>query len=304
MKLNKIFKISAVALLIIAQCKKHEKLKITGSETMHPMMNVLAGDYMKKNKKILVEVLGGGSQEGIDSLILGKTNIAVTSRGLIEKELLELQKKGKIEQLTVAYDGTAVVVHPKNAIDKVDLETTAKIFSGKITNWKELGGQDEKIIVVIRNEKSGTGFYFKEHIIRKLDIGAEEYRKARFEEYVKSAKVFSDNDEIANFIAKYPNSIGFMGMGSAEVGAKGKVKPLRYSRTPDDEAIVPNIENVYNRKYKLSRPLYLVYITNSNLKTMDFISFASSEEGQKSIAKSGYLRSTLPELEVKGIYPK
>ncbi len=291
-------------LSIFFQCKAKEKLKITGSETMHSMISILASDYMQKKRFIHVEVLGGGSGEGIDNLILGKTNIALSSRGLVEKELLELQKQGRIEQVTVAYDGTALVVHPENTVEKLDLDTLSKIFSGKIASWKEITGIDKPIQVVIRNEKSGTGFYFKEHILRKLDLGTEEYRKSRFLDYVNSAKIYADNESIADYIFKHPNSIGFMGMGSAEVSAKGKVKLLKYSRSPEEEGIIPNIENVYNRKYKLSRPLYMVYITNSNQKTMDFVSFATSEEGQKSIARSGYLRSTLPEVEVKGIYPK
>ncbi|MCE9499964.1 MAG: phosphate ABC transporter substrate-binding protein, partial [Leptospira sp.] len=285
-------------------CKKKEKLKITGSETMHSMMGIIGTEYMKKSRKISVEVKGGGSAEGIEELVKGETNIAVSSRGLIDKELLDLEKQGKIEQIVIAYDGTAIITHPNNSVQQITLDSASDIFSGKITNWKDLGGDDMPIQVLIRNDKSGTAFYFREHILRKKDLGEEEYRKNRFNEFTKNAKIMQTNEEMGNFISGNKGSVGYMGMGSAEVDAKNKVKPLKYSRTGKEEAVVASIENVYNRKYKLARPLYLIYITNSGNKIDEFVSFVTGEEGQAVIRKSGYLRSALPEVEVKGFPEK
>jgi len=285
---------------LVVTCGKKEKVKITGSETMHHMMDIIASDYMKKKRKVSVDVKGGGSAEGIEELVRGQTNIALSSRGLIDRELLDLEKQGKIGQIVIAYDGTAIITHPENKVDKINLHSASDLFSGIISNWKELGGDDLPVQILIRNDKSGTAYYFREHILRKKDLGEEEFRKNRFNDFAKTSKIVKDNDEMADFISGNKGAVGYMGMGSAEVDAKDKVKPLKYSKTEKDEPVIASIENVYNRKYRLARPLYMIYITNSGNKIDEFVSFVTSEEGQLSIRKSGYLRSTLPEVEVKG----
>jgi phosphate transport system substrate-binding protein len=288
--MKKIFIYLVVLSFLFTGCK--EKLLLSGSETLHQTALYLANEYMKQTNKYTVEVFGGGSQEGINKLKSKQTDLALISRELTEEE--KNYFKDKISIVTVAYDGAGIIVHPSNKVETIHLEQASAIFSGEIQNWKELGGENKPIQVVLRNDMSGTAVFFKEHIVQKKDL-AEKYDPKR--DYIKNAKIVQDNSELIDYISKTPNSIGYIGMGWAN-SAKDKVKLLKYSRHPEEEKVVPNLENIINRKYKLARGLFFVYETN-NSKAEDFISFCTSEKGQQAIQKTGYLRSTLPEVEVK-----
>ncbi|MCB1189278.1 MAG: phosphate ABC transporter substrate-binding protein [Leptospiraceae bacterium] len=281
--------------MFFQNCQK--SLLVTGSETMHPMMLILANAYMKTNSRTTVDIKGGGSKVGIDSLIKKQTDIAVASRDILPEESEKLDKNGKLEKLTIAYDGASIVVHPQNPIESITLTQASDIFSGKITNWKEIGGSDSRIQVIIRNDNSGTAYFFKEHILQKHDLGEDEYNQNKNLEYTSTSKTVQDNSELLEIVSKNPDTIAYIGMGSAISEISKKVKPLKYHRTDETEAIIPSIENVYNRKYKLARPLFILYYQGTG-KVDEFISFITSEQGQQAVIKSGYLRSSLPEVKI------
>ncbi|TGK32587.1 phosphate ABC transporter substrate-binding protein [Leptospira gomenensis] len=287
------------AVLLGGNCKPKETITITGSETMHVMLQMIGLEYSRRHSGIQVAVHGGGSIEGIEKLFQAKTDIAAASRPLTESEWKGLDSKGKFESLAVAYDGIAIVVHPSNKIQKIDLETASRVFSGEISDWSQLGGKSGKISVVIRNDKSGTASYFETHVLRQKDLGTKNYEARKNLDYSKDAKVVADNDSMAAAIETDPNSIGFMGMGSALYENKGRVRALEYSRSKTGSYVTPSIENVYNRKYELSRGLYLFYLSDHGQKIDDFVTFVTSEDGQKIILKSGYLRGSLPTVEVE-----
>ncbi|EQA55444.1 phosphate ABC transporter substrate-binding protein [Leptospira kmetyi] len=287
------------AVTLTANCKPKETITVTGSETMHVMLQMIGLEYSRKHSGIKVVVNGGGSIEGIEKLFQGKTDIAAASRPLTEMELKEFDSKGKFESLAIAYDGIAIIVHPSNPVRKISLETASKIFAGEITDWSKVGGKAGKIEVVIRNDKSGTAAYFETHVLKQKDLGAKNYEARKNLEYSKTAKVVADNDSMAAAIDKNPNTIGFMGMGSALFENKGRVRALEYSLSGKEPFVIPSIENVYNRKYELSRGLYLFYLSDHGQKIDDFITYVTSEDGQKTILKSGYLRGSLPTVEVE-----
>ncbi|KAA1264071.1 phosphate ABC transporter substrate-binding protein [Leptospira interrogans] len=288
-----------VAIILIGNCKPKETITVTGSETMHVMLQMIGLEYTRKKSGIQVVVQGGGSIEGIEKLFQGKTDIAAASRPLTETELKEFDSKGKFEPLTIAYDGIAIIVHPSNPIRKISLEIASKIFSGEISDWSKIGGKSGKIDVIIRNDKSGTASYFETHVLKQKDLGSKNFETRKNVIYSKMAKIVSDNDSMAAEIDSNPNAIGFMGMGSALFENKGRVRALEYSLSGKDPFVVPSIENVYNRKYELSRGLYLFYLSDHGQKIDDFITYVTGEEGQKTILKSGYLRGTLPTVEVE-----
>ena len=163
--------------LFFTDCKKQEKIIITGSETMHSMILLISNNFMKENKNYSIDVRGGGSGEGINELINGITDIALSSRDLTESEFEKLNHKQTLESIVVAYDGAAFVVHPMNPVEKLTLEQASDIFTGKINNWKQLDGLDKPIKVVIRDNYSGTAHYIKEHVVRQLDLGQSHYFK-------------------------------------------------------------------------------------------------------------------------------
>ncbi|MCB1156270.1 MAG: phosphate ABC transporter substrate-binding protein [Leptospiraceae bacterium] len=290
-----------LSLGFLFHCQKESfptRLKVKGSETMHHMLDFLAKSYNKKQEKFLIEIEGGGSNSGIKALKEGKISIAAISRELSDKDLPELEKGGEIEKILIAYDGAAIVVHPENKLKQIFLDQVHNIFTGKVKNWKESGGGDLKIIPVIRNDNSGTAHFFREHVLHKKDLGAEEYKKNINTIFVDSAKIVKDNTEMAAFIYQNPGAVGFMGMGSLMENSS-KIKGLAYAKQEKDDYVLPTPKNVFDRKYKLSRGLYFLYHKTNEFKVSDFTSYILSEEGQKKVLESGYLRSTLPEVEVK-----
>ncbi|MCW7488080.1 phosphate ABC transporter substrate-binding protein [Leptospira meyeri] len=279
-------------------CKDKQTLKVAGSETMNSMMRYLGAEYEKVNSNVRVTVEGGGSESGIDRLRKGEIDMAVSSRDLNQAEFDDLRKTGNLEKVRLAYDGVALVVNPKNSVSKLDLVQTSDIFSGKIKNWKEVGGADAPISIVIRNDKSGTQDYFQNHILRRKDLGLNEFNEYKSNVFSKDAKIVKDNSEMSKFIQENSNSIGYMGMGTAIVENKDKLKALDYARTKKDPYVSPSVRNVYDRKYKLARELFIIYKTDQGDKIDAFVTFLTSEQGQVAVLQSGYLRASLPEVEV------
>ena len=142
--------------------------KIKGSDTMLPLSQKAAEDFMKTSPSETVIVTGGGSGVGISALLEGTTDIAQLSRKIKFDEKQKLQEKGKpVKEIIAAYDALAVVIHPSNKISGLTREQLEGIFTGKITNWKEVGGDDLKIIPYSRETSSGTYEFFKTSALKK-----------------------------------------------------------------------------------------------------------------------------------------
>ena len=140
-------------------------IQIKGSDTMVNLGQAWAGGYMQKNPEAFVAVTGGGSGTGIAALISGTCDIAEVSREMKKKEIDWANSRGVMpKEHTVAMDGLAVVVHPKNPVSRLTVDELADIFTGKIKNWKELGGAEGEIVLLSREVNSGTHVYFKEHV--------------------------------------------------------------------------------------------------------------------------------------------
>lgn len=141
--------------------------KIKGSDTVLPLSQKLAEQYMKKHPKQSVVVTGGGSGVGISALLTGTTEIAQASRKIKFDERQKLQADGKkAKEVVIAYDALAVVVHPSNKVSQLTREQLQDIFTGKIKNWKEVGGEDMRIVAYSRETSSGTYEFFKESVLK------------------------------------------------------------------------------------------------------------------------------------------
>src|SRR3989338_4289746 len=154
-------------------------IQIKGSDTMVNLGQAWAEKYMQENPGDFVAVTGGGSGTGLSSLISGSCDIAMSSRNIKEKEIALAKQKGvNPVEIKAALDGLAVVVSPDNPVAKLTISQLAQIFTGKISNWKELGGKDGKIVLLSREVNSGTHVYFKEHVLRRNDPqGREEFAR-------------------------------------------------------------------------------------------------------------------------------
>ncbi len=259
--------------------KNANSIQVKGSDTMVNLAQAWAEKYMEKNPIDYAAVTGGGSGTGFSSLISGTCDIAMSSRNIKEKEIALAQKKGvNPNEIRVALDGLAVVVNPKNLIDKLTMDQLAGIFTGRIKNWKELGGKDESIVILSREVNSGTHVYFKEHVLRKMDPNSKE-------EFAPSALMLSSSQAIADEIATNPAAIGYYGMGYIS----SKQKPIAIAKDEASSHTEPSIENVLNNSYPISRPLFLYTNGAPAGLTKKFIDFTLSKEGQELVLATDFV---------------
>jgi len=263
----------------VLAAKGNNSIQIKGSDTMVNLGQAWAEKYMEENSGTFVAVTGGGSGTGLSSLISGTCDIAMSSRCIKEKEIALANKKGiHPNEIKVALDGLAVVVNPANPVTRLTENQLSDIFTGKITNWKETGGMDEKIVVLSREVNSGTHVYFKEHVLRKNDPGSKE-------EFSPAALMLSSSQAIADEVAGNPAAIGYYGMGYISP----KQKSVAIAKDEKSEYVEPRIENVISGKYPISRPLLLYTDGLPRDLVEKFVDFALSEEGQDIVLATDFV---------------
>lgn len=254
-------------------------IQVKGSDTMVNLGQAWAEKYMEENPGDFVAVTGGGSGTGLSSLISGSCGIAMSSRNIKEKEIA-LAKKKNINpyETRVALDGLAVVVNPANPVSKLTLDELAGIFTGRISNWKEVGGKDERIVILSREVNSGTHVYFKEHVLRKQDPNGKE-------EFAPGALLLSSSQAIADEVAGNSAAVGYYGMGYIS----SKQKPILVAKDKTAEYEAPAIENVLNGKYPISRPLFLYTNGAPDGLVKKFVDYVLSKEGQEIVLVTDFV---------------
>jgi len=275
--------LSILAVLIFATsafaAKDKNSIQIKGSDTMVNLGQAWAEKYMQENAGDFVAVTGGGSGTGFSSLISGTCDIAMSSRSIKDKEIALAKQRGiNPFEIKVALDGLAVVVNPKNPVSKLTLDQLAKIFTGKITNWKEVGGLDSNIVILSREVNSGTHVYFKEHVLRKGDPNGKE-------EFAPGALLLSSSQAIADEVAGNSAAIGYYGMGYIS----SRQKDVAVAKDEKSEYVASTIENVINGKYPISRPLFLYTNGQPRGLVKKFVDYVLSKEGQDIVVKTDFV---------------
>ena len=243
------------------------RLIIQGSTTVLPIAQDAAEVFMQKRPEADISVRGGGSGTGIAALIDGICDIADSSRPMKKKEILKAKEKGvNPEPHVVAMDGIAIIVHPSNPVDGLTLTQLKDIYTGKISNWAELGGRSQKIVVVSRDVASGTYECFSKLALKKERVRPD-------------ALLQASNAAVASTIKRTKGAIGYVGLGYLS----SEVKALTI------DGVVPSVETVLKGTYPISRPLFMY--TNGKPKGLakDFIDFVFSEEGQRIVKKQGFV---------------
>jgi phosphate transport system substrate-binding protein len=259
--------------------KNKNSIQIKGSDTMVNLSQAWAEKYMQDNPAEFVAVTGGGSGTGLSSLISGACDIAMSSRNIKEKEIALAKQKGiNPYEIKVGLDGLAVVVNPKNPVSKLTEKQLADIFTGKVANWKKLGGPDRKIVVLSREVNSGTHVYFKEHVLRGNDPNSKE-------EFTPSALMLSSSQAIADEVAGNTGAIGYYGMGYIST----KQKAISVAKDEKSEFVFPAIDNVISNKYPISRPLFLSSNGQPQGLVKKFVDFCLSQEGQEVVLKTDFV---------------
>jgi phosphate transport system substrate-binding protein len=250
-----------------------QKFKIRGSDTELPLTQNEAEEYMKRNKNANLMVTGGGSGVGLSALLNGTTDIAQASRSLRMDEKLKLKNEGKAyKEVIIAYDAIAVIVHPSNKVSQLTREQLEAIYTGKITNWKDVGGENLKIVIYSRETSSGTYEFFKEHVLNKKN-------------YTPTALLMPATGAIVQSVSQTRGAIGYIGLGYLEK----TVKALKVSYDNGATFVAPSVAAAKNNTYPISRPLYYYYLSSIENTVSPYIKFVLSNTGQQIVLKTGYV---------------
>lgn len=261
-------------LLLVALLTAHaaHAQRIKGSDTVLPVAQQTAERFMNLYPDARVTVTGGGTGVGISALLDNTTDIAMASRPIKFSEKMKVKAAGQeMDEVVVAYDALAVVVHPSNPVKQLTRKQLEDIFRGKITNWKEVGGEDRKIVVYSRETSSGTYEFFKESVLKNKN-------------YMSSSLSMPATGAIIQSVSQTKGAIGYVGL--AYVSPRIKTLAVSYD---DVNFAQPTVGNATNKLYPIVRPLYYYYNSKNKDEVNPLINFILSPEGQDIIKKSGYI---------------
>lgn len=269
MLLKKIALLLAALGLTAAACAQ----KLKGSDTLLPLAQKAAENYSEKNPSAHVTVTGGGSGVGLSSLREGTTDIAMASRRIKFDERVRMQQAGRpVEELTVAFDALAVIVHPSNPVSRLTREQLEGIFRGKITNWKQVGGEDRKIVVYSRETSSGTYEFFKESVLKHRN-------------YMPAVLSMPATGAIIQSVSQTPGAIGYVGLAYLNP----EVKALAVSYDGGGSYVDPTFDNARSKSYPIVRPLYFYYTKSNEAAVRPLVDYLTSDEGQAMVASIGFI---------------
>lgn len=240
---------------------------IKGSTTVLPVAQGTLEAFMKKNPDVRISLSGGGSGEGIKALIDKTTDIATSSREIKKEEIALAQSKGiRPVAHVVAHDAIIPVVHPKNKVSNLSIDQLSQIYQGKITNWKEVGGDDLKIVVISRDSSSGTFESWDHFVMKKAKV-------------TPRAQMLASNGAIVTAIAKNRYAIGYLGIGYINKS----VKALQVN------GVTASVATALSKEYPLSRELYMYTDGDAKGDVAKYLAFVKSAEGQKIVVKEGFV---------------
>jgi phosphate transport system substrate-binding protein len=271
--MKQLMQAALILMLAAITANAQTKLTVKGSDTVLPLSQKEAENYMKINKTASITVIGGGSGVGIAALMDGTTDIGMSSRKLKMDEKIKMQDAGKTyKEVIVAYDALAVIVNPANKVSQLTREQVEGIYTGKIKNWKEVGGDDMNIIVYSRESSSGTFEFFKEKVMGNKN-------------YAASALMMPATGAIVQSVSQTKGAIGYIGLAYMEK----TVKDVKISYDKGKTYVEATYENAKNKTYPVVRPLYYYYTTKVESKVKPFIDFVLSDEGQRIVKEVGYI---------------
>jgi len=248
------------------------QITVQGSTTVLPIAQRAAEVFMSKNPDVSISVRGGGSGNGIAALIDNAVQIANASRFIKFDEVKKAVGNGVYPvPHRIAMDGIAVVVNPKNSVEKLTIDQLKRIYTGEVTNWKQVGGPDMKIVVVSRDTSSGTYEVFEELVLKGARV-------------TPGALLQASNGTVSDVVSRTPGAVGYVGL--AYLSDKLKAVKIGIS---EKAYIEPSLATVQSGQYPIARALYMF---TSGWPTGDaarFIAFILSAEGQKIVKEEGFV---------------
>jgi phosphate transport system substrate-binding protein len=245
---------------------------IKGSDTMVLLAQWWAENYMKSRPHLIIQVNGGGSGTGIAALLNGTTDICQSSRPIKEQERAAFRKKYQrdVGEIKVALDAIGVYVNEANPLRELSLPQARDIYTGRITDWHEVGGAPGRIILYSRENNSGTYEFFKEHVLGNADFSPR-------------AQTLSGNAAVVNAVSQDRNGVGYGGVAFV----KG-VKALAIKKDSASAAAAPDFARVADGSYPISRFLYWYLPNNPGGEVKRLVDWVTREEGQALVKEVGY----------------
>lgn len=269
--MNKLFTTLA-ATALAASTVFANVITIKGSDTMVILAQRWAEAYMAAKPDVTIQVTGGGSGTGISALINGTTDICNSSRPMkaAERDKLKQRYNTLGVEVKCARDGLSVYVVENHPVQELTLEQVRLIYTGKITNWKEVGGPDSKIVLYGRENNSGTYVYFRDFVLKGADFAG-------------TMQSLPGTAGVVNAVSKDPNGIGFGGAAYA----KG-VRFVKIKKDANSPAALPTPEEIKAGNYPITRFLYLYLKSKPTGEIKNFIDWTLSPAGQEIVTKVGY----------------
>jgi len=260
-----------VILLGTAAFMQQNKITVKGSDTMVILAQRWAEIYMKGNPATSIQVTGGGSGVGIAALINGTTDIASSSRPIKSTEVEKLKARYNTlgVEIHCAKDGITIFLHESNRVKELTIKQLSDIYQAKITNWKQLGGEDASIKLYGRENSSGTYVFFKDEVVKG--------------DYAASCQTLPGTAAVVNAVKKDKYGIGYGGAAYA-----AGVKHCMVKKDDKSAGVMPTVETIAKNQYPITRYLYL-YMRNRPAGEMKkFIDWMLSPDGQKVVSEVGY----------------
>jgi phosphate transport system substrate-binding protein len=250
-----------------------------GSDTIVNLALAWAEQYQVEHPEARISVTGGGSGTGIAALINGTVGIANASRKISADELKQAEAKGiKPVEHVISRDAIAVIVNPENPVSQLTLQQISDIYSGKINNWSEVGGDNRPIVRLSRETNSGTHVYFLETVLRLGDKTNKTF-------FSTNTLLLPSSEGIINEVRQNPNAIGYDGLGYVPKD----LKMIAIAKKAGEAYVLPSVATVNDKTYAVSRDLYMYTAGEATGAIKDYLDWIVSEEAQKIVAKLGFV---------------
>jgi len=260
--------------------ERERAIQNKGSDTLVNLALAWAEEYRVVDPSVSIAVTGGGSGTGIAALINGTVDLANASRRMKEKEISAAQDNG-IEPIeyTVAIDALAIVLHPDNPVDKLTIPQLSDMYTGRITNWKDVGGNDAPIILLSRETNSGTHVYFLETVVRQGD-------KENTDIFAAQTLLMPSSVGITSELRRNPNAIGYDGLGYVDPEHEKLVALAQDSSSP---YILPSVESGADGSYAIARGLYMYTAGEPSGLIAEYLEWIMGPAGQQIVADLGFV---------------
>ena len=288
MKPSAAFYFFAIACLLLSACVPSSQgspdspaayIENKGSDTIVNLALAWAERYQGDHPEVRISVTGGGSGTGLAALINGTVDIANASRQIKDEEIAQAQANGiqPVEHI-IARDAIAVIVNPENPVSKLTLQQISDIYSGRINNWKEVGGDDRPIVRLSRETNSGTHVYFLETVLRLGDKKSKTL-------FSMDTLLLPSSEGIIAEVRDNPNAIGYDGLGYVPKD----LKMIAIAKSAGEPYVLPSVETVNDKSYPIARDLYMYTAGEPMGIIKTYLDWILSPEAQEIVLQLGFV---------------